>query len=229
MKILCIADIHGDRWAVEKLKEFAREKRIENILILGDFPAHGNFNSLETAKFVLETLKEFNLIVIPGNCDPWEIIPFLQEKKVSLHGEAKNLPETGVKIAGFGGSNPTPFGTPLEFEEAYIYDELSQKLTTGIKGEKFILALHVPPKDTNCDLTSFGTHSGSSAIRKIVEEFQPKLVLCSHVHESAGQEDNLGESIIANIGKLGEGNLGIIEIINEEITLELKKLPKLPC
>lgn len=223
MKFLCIADIHGDRWAVEKLKEFARVRRIETILILGDFPAHGNFNSINDGKFVLATLRDFNLMVIPGNCDSQELIPLLQKQGVSLHNEVKTIPGTGVKIAGFGGSNPTPFNTPLEFEEDYLYEKLSQMLTSGISKEKFILATHTPPKNTNCDLTSSGTHIGSSAVRKIVEEFQPSLVLSSHVHEAAGKRDNLGKSLLANIGKLGEGNLGVVEITSGEITLELMK------
>lgn len=223
MKFLCLADIHGDREAVEKLKEFARVREIENILILGDFPAHGNFNSIKDGKFVLATLREFNLMVIPGNCDSRELIPLLQEQGVSLHDAVKFLPGTEIKIAGFGGSSPTPSNTPLEFEEDYLYEKLSQLLTSGINKEKFILATHVPPKDTNCDLTSSGEHIGSLAVRKIVEEFQPSLVLSSHVHEAAGKKDKIGKSTIANIGKLGEGHLGIIEIVNGEITLELTK------
>ena len=41
MKILCIADIHGDIEGVRKAKEYAEKNGIKDVLILGDFPATG--------------------------------------------------------------------------------------------------------------------------------------------------------------------------------------------
>ncbi len=163
-------------------------------------------------------------MVIPGNCDPSDLLPLLREKKVSLHGEVREL--SGIPFVGFGGSNPTPFNTILEFEEDYIYEKVSEIIREKVQNDNFILATHVPPKDTQCDLTSAGEHIGSSAVRKIIEEFKPKVAVSSHVHEAAGQKDQLGKSILGNIGKLVEGNSVIIEITDSEIQLELKNLKR---
>jgi hypothetical protein len=230
MKILCIADIHGDNRAVKKVKEFAKENNFQNILILGDFPAHGKLGDMEDAKVVLNSLlEEFNLLVIPGNCDSEDLISLLEELNINLHKKIKVLEEKGVKIFGFGGSNITPFNTPLEFEEEENYGRLKEMLSPHheVNGNKFILATHCPPKDTKCDIVSEGIHVGSLAIRKIIEEYQPFFVVSSHVHESGGTLDEIGKTKVANIGKLSDGNVGIIEIRNtngKRVNLELKKI-----
>ena len=54
--------------------------------------------------------------MIPGNCDPREILQTLEESDaVSLHGSTMTLGK--MTLTGVGGSNETPFGTPYEFSE----------------------------------------------------------------------------------------------------------------
>ena len=89
------------------------------------------------------------------------------------------------------------------------------------KTENFVLALHCPPRDTNCDMIGDGTHVGSTSVRKIAEKFQPDLLLCSHVHESGGNEDTIGKTRIANIGMLSEGRIGVIEREDNKICIKL--------
>ncbi len=72
------------------------------------------------------------------------------------------------------------------------------------KSDRKILLTHCPPLNTNCDITN-SLHVGSSAIRKIVEEFQPEINLCSHVHECYGKEDFIGKTRIVNVGELKRG------------------------
>ena len=227
MKILCIADIHGDMDAVERIKEFSRKNNIKDIIILGDFQGYGNIGKTNDAEKILNSLEEFNLFVIPGNCDSKNLINLLNEKGVNLHENVLCIQNTDVKIIGFGGSVPTEYNTPLEFSEEEIYKSLSSLLLEhNLNHEKnFILATHCPPKNTKCDINFRGEHNGSSAISKIIEEFQPSLVLSSHIHESAGNEDKLGRTKIVNIGRLSEGNLGIIEI-NQPSDINFTKLNK---
>lgn len=223
MKILCIADIHGDIAAVERAKKFAHENAIRDIIILGDFQGHRSIGGIDDAEKILNMLKDFNLFVIPGNCDSQMLVPLLSEAKINLHEEILEIPETNVKIVGIGGSIQTEYDTPFELEEEYIYDTLKNLLSKRNSQKKFILATHCPPKYTKCDLTMRGSHNGSEALRKIIEEFQPELVLSSHVHESAGNTDTIGKTRIANIGKLSDGNLAVLEI-TDDITVKLHRL-----
>lgn len=224
MKILCVADIHGDMKDLEKVAVFARNNKINSVIILGDLSGYGRFRNFEMNKEdaakVLEILKEFEILTIPGNCDSIPTIEFLEKKGVSIHGKIKVIED--VSFVGLGGSSPTPFQTPFELSEREIYEKL-KKLMDNVKTKKVVLALHSPPKNTNCDITGNGSHVGSESVREIIEEFQPDLVVSSHVHESGGITDTIGKTKIANIGQISMGNIGIIEI-GTEIRIGLMKI-----
>lgn len=211
MKILCIADIHGDLAGVRAAGKYAGENGIKDILILGDFPGHGVFHnivtSIEQIRSALDELSGFSVLAIPGNCDPQRTTEVFDEYGVNLHEKVKEI--GGARIVGFGGSNITPFGTPLEYSENEIYERLSKIMPPA--GGKTILAVHCPPIDTRCDQTGSGMHAGSSAIRRIIEEFQPDLAVCSHIHEAGGSSDAIGTTKVANIGRLANSRIGLIE------------------
>jgi len=206
-KILCVADIHGDIQGLLRMREFAASNEIGDAIILGDFSGHGALKDRkqneEDVINVLSIMSNFNLLVIPGNCDWESVLKIFDKHEVNLHRKVVAVGD--VVLVGLGGSGPTPFGTPFELTEEYIYKEL-KSLLKKVRNKRVVLVLHCPPKDTACDMTGSGIHVGSSAVRQIVEEFQPSLVLCSHVHESAGKEDEIGKSRIVNIGPVsGEG------------------------
>jgi Icc-related predicted phosphoesterase len=51
-----------------------------------------------------------------------------------------------------------------------------------------------------------------------VEEYQPNLLLCGHIHEDRGEE-SLGYTKILNVGELGRGYAALIEL-GETIEVE---------
>ncbi len=225
-KILCIADIHGNIQELLRLREFAASSDIDDVIILGDFSGH---NALKDRKeneedviHVLSIMSNFNLLCIPGNCDWKSVIHIFDRHGVNLHRKAVTVDDT--VLIGLGGSNPTPFNTPFELTEEEIYEELKSLLRKN-KNKKVILVLHCPPKNTVCDMTDDGMHVGSSAVRQIVEEFQPNLVLCSHVHESGGKDDRIGRSRIVNIGPISGDRVGILGI-GDKIHLSFEKIRK---
>jgi Icc-related predicted phosphoesterase len=224
MKILCIADIHGDRNSTLRALEFSVSRDIENVLILGDFSGHGAFRNREQnirdAKYVLDLFRDFNPLAIPGNCDSVEILTLFNNLGVNLHERIEVL--DGISLLGLGGSNITPFGTPFELEEGEIHRKL-KALVGGIETENSILVLHCPPKDTKCDLTGDGIHAGSSAVREIIEKFQPSLCICSHIHESGGNEDFIDKTKVVNIGPISQGRAGIITL-SDNIGISLERI-----
>jgi Icc-related predicted phosphoesterase len=62
-----------------------------------------------------------------------------------------------------------------------------------------VLVVHSPPKGH----VDGGRHLGSEAILRAVEEKQPRLVVCGHIHESAGEESQIGASRVLNAGPDG--------------------------
>ncbi|ODS43056.1 MAG: hypothetical protein MSIBF_00740 [Candidatus Altiarchaeales archaeon IMC4] len=206
MKILCIADIHGDAAAAKNAARFAQENKIGRIIVAGDFCVYGigDGERLVQAKEMLEVLG--HVLAIPGNCDCRNLVEFLDESGMNLHRKVMNL--GGMDFAGFGGSSPTPFNSPIVFSEEEIYKNLRQLMETAGKGA--IMICHVPPYGTKCDKTNFGTHVGSTSLRRIIEEYKPTLCVSSHVHECGGATDEIGETKIVNIGKLSEGRAIII-------------------
>lgn len=222
MKILCIADIHGDVGGVRSAADYAGKNGIKDVLVLGDFPGHGMFHDVSASMLEirrsLDQLRGLNVLAIPGNCDPRFSLDFFEECGVGLHGRVKEI--DGVRFAGFGGSNITPFGTPFELSEEEIYSGLA-KLLSDSPAERTVVVVHCPPRNTKCDITGNGMHAGSDAVRKALEEFQPALAVCSHIHESGGSSDVIGSTVVANVGRLSEGRIGVLDLgRNVGISLE---------
>ncbi|PKP58269.1 MAG: YfcE family phosphodiesterase [Candidatus Altiarchaeales archaeon HGW-Altiarchaeales-1] len=203
-KILVIADIHGN-FAGEKIQRILEEREISEIFILGDFAKHGCIGCLENVENFLNTLALHRKIyAIPGNCDGREILRIFEKFNGNEHNKVGRVDEiTNTDFIFFGGSNITPFNSIFEYSEDEIYENL-KKLFEGAKSERKILLTHCPPYNTNCDF-AIGRHAGSTAIRRVIEEFQPEINFCSHVHQCYGKEDFIGKTRIVNVGELKRG------------------------
>ncbi|MBN2014579.1 MAG: metallophosphoesterase [Candidatus Altiarchaeota archaeon] len=221
MKILCIADIHGNREMLLELRKHADDNAFKHILILGDFPSYHSFRdsgkSLEEVRFVLDSFVDFDVLAIPGNCDQPAILDVFEEYGVNLHG--KSVVFDNTTLLGFGGSSPTPFNSPFEMGEEVIYERL-EGLLDGVTNDKVVVAVHNPPYNTRCDVRSSGEHVGSKAVRAVIEKFQPDALLCSHIHESGGSSDTIGKTRIANIGSLSNRRMGVLQL-DDNVTIDL--------
>ena len=65
-----------------------------------------------------------------------------------------------------------------------------------------MLITHSPPFDA-VDLSSNGRRLGSQAVRQFIETNTPRLVVCGHIHASAGQQVMIGETAVINAGPTG--------------------------
>lgn len=219
MKILAMGDIHGQ---CQKIFNYLQKNNADLIILTGDIT---HFGPSKLGEEILNEICLFNIptLVIPGNCDPTCIYGEIENSgAINIHNRTMIIKNIG--ICGFGGSNPTPFDTPLEFEEVQIYEEI-EKLMKQIEDQQIrILVTHAPPYNTKTDLIPSGDHVGSESIRKIIEEFQPSLNLCGHIHE-ARAIDKIGNTIIVNPGESSQGFASIIDITEDNE--ELKISPKL--
>ena len=222
MKILAFGDLHG---SYLKVLDYLNGNNLDLIIITGDIT---DFGPAELGEEILNEISHFNipLLVIPGNCDPTTIYSKIENSQaINIHGRSVIIKDIG--ICGFGGSNPTPFNTPLEFEEIQIYDE-AVKVFKIVSNQKIILFItHAPPYETKTDLLASGVHVGSKSIRKVIEEFQPTLNICGHIHESKGV-DEIGTTQVINPGELSDGYGCLIHIDdikeNPEVKAKIIKL-----
>lgn len=206
MKILAVSDLHGN---IKPILHYLKDNKVDLIIIAGDIT---HFGPAELGEDILNEICSFQVPVmaIPGNCDPGSLhINIDNSQAVNLH--ARGMVIKNIGVCGFGGSNPTPFNTPLEFEEIQIYDE-AKKALEGVKEEKITLFVtHAPPYGTKTDLLPSGEHVGSKSIRKIIEELQPTINICGHIHEARGT-DKIGNTEIINPGELSHGHACLIKI-----------------
>ncbi len=201
MKALFISDMHGEEAALEKLKGIRRDYDLvvcagdigESVSFLGEFFSLGG-----------------ELYAIPGNNDP----PSMEQiaGKHWLHGKRVEL-GGGVNMVGFGYSPPTPFGTPGEMEEGEIYSQMGKLPIDG----KTILVTHAPPKGV-LDEVCGGVHAGSTAVRRIVEEKAPLVLVCGHIHEAEGKE-KVGETTVLKLAPAKNMRGGVVEITDGRATV----------
>lgn len=206
MKILVMGDIHGQ---CQNIFNYLKYNRVDLIILTGDIT---HFGPEKLGEEILNEICVFDTITlaIPGNCDPLSIYGEIENSSaINIHN--KSLVIKNMGICGFGGSNTTPFNTPLEFAEIQIYSQL-ETILNEIKNEEIrILVTHAPPYNTRADILPSGDHVGSKGLRKIIEEHQPTLNVCGHIHESRAI-DKIGDTLILNPGESSKGYAGIVEI-----------------
>jgi Icc-related predicted phosphoesterase len=163
------------------------------------------------------------LILIPGNDDPYEIDAVLDEATavVNAEGRVVRLPD-GRELIGFASSNPTPWHTPRELEEDDLEERLRALVGTAEDPGSAVLMTHVPPHGSTLDTVPLLDEElrpvmsgggvvevpcGSTAVRNVIEDFQPVLAIHGHVHESPGHV-RMGRTLCVNAGS--EAAVGIL-------------------
>jgi len=140
--------------------------------------------------------------IMPGNDDRFVIDKALAESSLVVNPDGRVVEiKGGLKLVSLGASNPTPWHTPRELPEEEIYRRLSKLVEEAGDPSSTLLNVHVPPHGTILDLAPLldselkvvrrsgeveMEHVGSTAVRRVIEEFQPLAGLHGHVHESKG-------------------------------------------
>lgn len=227
MKIIAVGDIH---MAPEYLNKIPDIRKADLVLLNGDLT---NYGGVKEVRQVLNHALKLNPKTLAhyGNLDKPEINTYLEELGINLHGQARLINDS-VCIVGIGGSNFTPFSTPSEFAEPDILATADRAYTEGLnyvrlaeplhkKKIPLLFVSHTPPVDTRLDRLHNGKHVGSTAIRSIIEKYQPALSIVGHIHEAKG-EDTIADSPIINPGMLRDGGWVLIEVKNSELHTQLK-------
>ena len=217
LKILALADLH-DR--AEMLKPL-RSVDADLIAFCGDL--HDG-RGLETAWTTANALAGLGrtVLIVPGNMDHKDVAIKLWREAGFIMLHRSTFEHENCGFLGMGGMvarNPRRLGDGTRYyhQDEEVYQTLA-KVFPKISNKKFkIIITHQPPRGARDTLYN-GERSGSVSLRRFVEEFQPDLLLCGHIHEDRG-EACIGSTKIVNVGELRRGYASIIKL-DDEIAVE---------
>ena len=215
MRVLAFTDIHGSYDRVVGI--LSKERPFDAIVLGGDLTTHGTVSEATNA---VRRFQEFGkpLFVVAGNMDLPSFDALYDSLGVNINAKGAVLGEAG--FFGIAGSPFTPMHTPYEISE----EEIRRRAEAGwhdIHASRWkVFVPHAPPHGTKLDKILLGKHVGSSAIRTFVEENQPDVLVCGHIHESRGL-DAIGKTRMVNCGAAGRGFYASIEL-GETIAIELR-------
>jgi Icc-related predicted phosphoesterase len=164
------------------------------------------------------------LYLIPGNDDEFVIDEILDRPDWGPHnvdGKVVDLPGD-LQLLASGWSNHTPWQTPREESEDELYERLDALAKQVRDPRRAVFMIHVPPHDSGLDTAPLLDENlrptvsagdvlrgpvGSTAVRRLIEDYQPVLSVHGHIHESGG-ERKIGKTLCINPGS--EANHGIL-------------------
>jgi len=161
------------------------------------------------------------IIVTAGNDDPEFIDDLFQHSDVIQWAERKIVYlDDDHEILNEGYSNHTPWNTHREYDEDRLLEVLTAQAEQLKDVKNAIFNIHVPPYGSQIDNAPLmdaqlrpvdGGQTlvpvGSTAVRKLIETYQPMLGLHGHIHEAKGST-KIGRTICINPGSTyGEGFL----------------------
>ncbi|MBC8444021.1 metallophosphoesterase family protein [Candidatus Woesearchaeota archaeon] len=194
MKILAFVDLHGSLTALKEIKKKA--KKADIIVCAGDLTI---FEA--DMEFLIDELSHLGkeIIMVHGNhegadymkevCGFYDNIHFIHKKKKVI-GD--------VLFLGYGGK-----GFSIEDEE---FDKLAKKFEKWIKSskaEKVVLVSHAPPYGTKLDKIG-GEFVGNLSLKEFIVNMETHLLVCGHLHETAGKKDEIEGTLMINPGPKGK-------------------------
>ena len=216
MLIIAFGDIHDEPPMAGRIPGLAEA---DYLVLTGDLTLWGGQRE---ARAVLDALSDLHPRIYAqiGNMDKPQVDTMLSEMGINLNGSGVRLGEVG--LLGVGGSNITPFGTPSEFSEEVLEERL-WKAYEEVKDAPFkVLFSHTPPADTRLDRIRDGSHVGSQAVRRFLEEADCNACICGHIHEAVGT-DLLGRTVLINPGMVAAGGYARVEYDGKQLSASLER------
>lgn len=186
IRIYAVADLHGKKDRLEVVEKKVAQLKPDLLILPGDIT--GFFSRHQT----LKRLGSLNVqtMAVRGNSEIW-----MSDQRFSSFGivplHLARIQIKGGNIIGVSGAFPLPFHTRIGLMEQALEKKLMK-----LVNNRTILVAHPPPYGTR-DEVSGRMHAGSRLIKNIMDRKQPKMVLCGHIHERAGQSTS-GHSKVIN-------------------------------
>ena len=193
MKIFATSDVHGNRRIMDKLSIVAAD--VDLILVCGDvggkdgrgktFRQFSEYQRQDAdyLSSVLKRIKTKSRFIL-GNDDWFEYEDSRYLQKVETINGLTFIPFEYVLI--------TPFNTNREVND----NKLEYELGKLCADRNTVMVAHTPPLGAG-DILYNGSRCGSRSVREWIEEVQPKLWLCGHIHED-NSATGIGDTLVLN-------------------------------
>jgi Icc-related predicted phosphoesterase len=150
----------------------------------------------------------------PGNDDAFWVDDLLASTGAIELLEGRIVALDGVEMLTTGWSNATPWNTERECSEPELKERILPMIEQLSDPSTAIFNIHVPPYQTVLDQcpeldgelrpvhrggNPVMTSAGSTAVRELIEQYQPVLGLHGHIHEGRGVA-KLGRTVCVNPG-----------------------------
>jgi Icc-related predicted phosphoesterase len=189
MKLLAFVDLHGDAGCLKRLIKRAKNKDIDLVVTAGDLTMFEDH-----MRHILRKLNSIGkkVLIIPGNHESEKNL----RDAVKSYENCVEFNKKAVKVGGYVFLGYGEGGFSLNDPE---FRKVSRGWYGKYQKEKVILVLHGPPFGTRLDKID-GKYVGNKDFRKFIERIKPKMVICGHLHETAGKIDKIGKTKVINPG-----------------------------
>ena len=206
-KIVMISDTHTMH---DQIKGIANDADV--LLHAGDITYKGEYFELSRFNAWLDTLSIPDKVIIPGNHDL--TLEANWEEAAKLITSAKVLNQQVANVSGL-----RVYGEPRQpwfFDWAFNVPipklkEVWDKAPTDVD----VVLTHGPPLYVG-DKNIRGEHCGCPHMRDWILENEPALVVCGHIHESAGIY-TLGNTTVVNASVCNHR----YEVVNPAVVIDL--------
>lgn len=194
----------------KKYKEMYSEKELDAIRVKG----------IEKAKPVCKKLNSLGkpVLFVAGNNERKKYDLFLEIVKEyeNLHNVDRSFYSLGdITVYGYHNRESTAVINENENISGAPIKELKEKAK-----EKLLILTHYPP--FNCPLDKLPAdnpvnpngHIGSKVVRKIIDDIEPRIVICGHLEEYQ-DKCKIGKTEVINPGGADEGKYAILEFDNK--------------
>ena len=191
-KILAIGDVHGDTGLVKRLVEKSKKENVDIIILAGDLTFAEQSISYIVGPFI-KAKKQ--VLLIPGNHESLSTVDFLAEaypNTKNIHGGSFRKDNLGIFGAGTANMGIHQIG------DENIFKALSKGHEEVKDAEKKVMVTHLHPFGSKAEMFGF---KGSKAIRKAIDKFSPDFLIDAHIHEAAGMEERIGNTIVINVSR----------------------------
>ena len=159
--------------------------------------------------------KGVQLFFMAGNDDLREIDDAISASAFVMNPDGKRFQlDDHHEIVGLGAANMTPWQCPRDMEESELLELLENAMRQLQNPAQAVCVFHVPPYDSQLDLAPALDKDlriearggqvmlkpvGSTAVRQVIEKYQPLMTLHGHIHESPGFR-KIGRTLCVNAG-----------------------------
>ncbi|MBI2668940.1 metallophosphoesterase family protein [Candidatus Woesearchaeota archaeon] len=193
MKILALSDIHEDRHLMQKMAEKGAAEKVDLVILAGDLAGHTNSVEGLVGPFMEKGLE---VAVLPGNHEGMAEIGFLVDRygAKNLHGYVLHKGDVGIFGCGYADVGLHQ----ISHEDMFNTLQKAHDSLRNVK--KKVMVTHIQPSES---ILGLGVFPGNKGVRKAIEQFQPDVHICGHIHETHGIEDRIGRTRVINVGKKG--------------------------